>query len=131
MADGENELLVPPLSAKVVVRKRGGRVRFWKRASPRGRAAHPTPRASGFDDAMADEETEPLQTGTFIFPTGGTGADTYEGEWKEREYADGEEVPRPPNPWTARTRPARTSATARARARWPASGATTASGIRT
>ena len=45
---------------------------------------------------MADAEAEPPQTGTFIFPTGGTGADTYEGEWKEREYADGEEVPPPP-----------------------------------
>ena len=28
---------------------------------------------------MADAEVEPPQTGTFIFPTGGTGADTYEG----------------------------------------------------
>ena len=99
MADGENELLVPLWSAKVVVRK----TRWSRPILETGRPAdvppiRPRAPASGFDDAMADEETEPLQTGTFIFPTGGTGADTYEGEWKEREYADGEEVPPPPEP---------------------------------
>jgi|TARA_B110000977_G_C11012667_1_gene468296 hypothetical protein len=45
---------------------------------------------------MTETEPEPPQTGTFIFPTGGTGADVYAGQWKEREYLDGEEVPPPP-----------------------------------
>lgn len=63
-------------------------------APARAKVGSPVPS----DATMAEEEAEAPQTGTFIFPTGGTGADTYEGEWKEREYAEGEEVPPPPEP---------------------------------
>lgn len=45
---------------------------------------------------MAEEEApvEALATGTFIFPAGPE--DTYEGEWKEKELAEGEEPPPEP-----------------------------------
>ena len=62
----------------------------------RPRASASPPHFRGRTCPMDEAKVPPLESGTFIFPTGGTGKDTYTGEWKEREYLDGEEVPPPP-----------------------------------
>lgn len=56
------------------------------------------------DEAMAEEEgeeVEPPKNGKFIFPgPKGDGLDVYDGDWAERELAEGEEPPPEPEDGT-------------------------------